>query len=86
MTVRIPSDLLETVRSRAKAEGISQGDLVERALRSELGIDGGGAGINARVRELELWQSEVERKLYFLRERTDELLLKPAPTKKGFGR
>ncbi len=61
MTVRIPPDLLDTVRNRAKAEGISQGELVERALRRELGIDGGGgADINARVRELELWQSEVE--------------------------
>lgn len=88
MTVRIPSDLLTTVRNRAKNEGISQGELVERALRRELAIDGGGGGadVSARVRELELWQAEVEKKLNFLRERTDALMSQPSPAKKGFGR
>lgn len=87
LTVRISPDLLTAVRNRAKDEGISQGELVERALRRELGIDSGGnADVSARVRELELWQSEVEMKLNFLRERAESPMPTTPGKKKGFGR
>lgn len=85
LTVRISPTLLYALRNRSKNTGASQAELVEKALSAQLGIDiGGGPDISARVRELELWQSEVEMKLNFLRDRTEPQT--PPKVKKGFGR